>query len=117
MTGKQIKEAWAKLPSSWGEMTPDQRKTREELFCREMINSCLAYGQAQSSFYNPETKEFGLYAEDYIKELGKTTVVRLFNEQCDSFSRAQVNRNVYTDSEGCTYSSIIWEDDFTENLN
>ena len=117
MTQKQIDKARAELPTNWHEMTPEQRKTREELFCREMINSCLAYGQAQSSFYNPETKEFGYYAQDYIEELGKRTVIRLFNEQCDSFSRAVVKQGVYTDSEGCSYNSVMWQDDFAENLN
>jgi hypothetical protein len=111
MTGKQIEAAKKLLPSPLMKMTSRQRRLREELDCRDMINSCLIYGSAGYDFYNPHTGVFGQYAEDYVKTLGKDSVIRLFNEQHCDFSKAVVRYSVYTDREGCTYNSCKWEDE------
>ena len=111
MTDKQIKAARRKLPLHFQDMTPEQRREDEELWCRDMINSCLTYGEARYNFYDPNTGEFGKYAQEYIDTLGEDTIIRLFNEQSADFKKAIVKRNVSTDSEGVTYHAVIWEDE------
>lgn len=110
MTEKQIETAKKALPGFLESMTRQQRRLYEELSCRNMINSCLIYGSARYNFYDPTTGEFGYYAKDYMKQLGKKTVLRLWNEEFEDFSRATVKHDVYTDAEGVTYNSCIWED-------
>lgn len=92
-------------------LTPEQERQHKELSCREMINSCLIYGEARYGFYDPKTQQFGQYAEGYVKSLGEETVVRLYHEQAEDFSKAVVRHGVYTDHEGCTYNSCIWGDE------
>lgn len=111
MTGTQIEAAKKQLPFYFNGMTAAQRRQYEELDCRSMINSCLIYGSANYDFYNPKTGEFGQYARCHVKTLGEKTVIRLYREQCEDFSKATVVSGVYTDSEGCTYNSCIWADE------
>ncbi|MCD7794703.1 MAG: hypothetical protein LUC96_10365 [Alistipes sp.] len=111
MTEKQIEAAIKALPRLLEPRTPAQSRQLEELSCREMINSCLIYHSARYDFYDPKTKEFGRYAKDYVESLGEETVVRLYNEQAEDFSKAIVRHGVYTDSEGCTYNSCTWADE------
>ncbi len=111
MTYKQIEAAKKLLPIWRKDMTPQQYVESIELACREMLNSCLVYGEAKYSFYNPQTGEFGPYAQDYVKELGEETVIRLYNEQAEDFSKAIVIRDVYTDSEDVSYNNCIWADE------
>lgn len=111
MTGNQIEAAKRSLPPPLMKMTPQQRRLREELSCREMINSCLVYGSVSYNFYDPRTGTFGRYADDHVKTLGKESVIRLFNEQARDFSKAIVLHSVYTDSEGCVYNFCKWEDE------
>ena len=111
MTKNQIEAAKKALPRMFKDMTPEQKTLSNELSCREMINSCLIYGSATGNFYDPETRQFGQYGLSYVKALGEETVVRLFNEQCEDFSKAYVVFGVYTDHEGCTYNSCVWADE------
>jgi len=111
MTGKQIEAAKKVLPRILDYNTPEQRRQHNELSCRRMINCCLIYGYADSDFYNSETQNFGKYAIGHIKQLGEETVLRLYNEQCEDFSKAIVKHAVYTDGEGVTYNSITWGDE------
>ena len=111
MTDRQIEVAKRRLPNYFKDMTPAQRREYEELYCRGMINSCLVYGEARYNFYDPKTGEFGRYAKDYVKTLGEETVIRLYNEQCEDFSKAVVRRGVHVDGEGVSYNSCIWADD------
>ena len=111
MTGKQIEKAQKALPGFMKPMTQQQHRQYDELSCRNMINSCLIYGSARHSFYDPKTGQFGEYAKAYIKKLDEETVIRLYNEQAADFSKAIVKYGVYTDIEGCTYNSCIWKDE------
>lgn len=111
MTERQIEAAQKKLPQYFKDMTAAQRREYEELACRRMINCCLVYGEASYNFYDPKTGEFGRYATDYVKTLGETRVIRLYNEQCEDFSKAIVKRGVYTDGEGVSYNSCVWADE------
>ncbi len=111
MTHKQIEAAKAALPHFMRKITPEQYREHKKLWCREMINSCLVYGEARYSFYDPETGRFGQYARDYVKELGEETVIRIYNEQVQDFSKAIVKHCVGTDGEGVTYNACIWADE------
>lgn len=110
MTDKQIQQALNEL-GSWRDDTPEKAKKREELDCRNMINSCLAYGEAYG-FYNVNTGEWGEYAQDYLRKLGAEKCFRLFMEQRDEFfEKATVEWGVYEDFEGCTYNRVTWGDE------
>ena len=106
MTGKQIEKIRNEILEFENgvpcKLTPEQKLLHRELDCREMINSCLIYG---SKFLETQ------YSEPYIEELGEKRVLELYNEQKADFDKAFVFHNVYTDSEGCTYNSIKWEDE------
>ena len=112
MTRKQIDQVRKELrKKTYKDWTDAEKMIDRELYCREMINSCLIYGSASYYFYNKESEQFGHYATNYVRELGEKRVKELFEEQCADFAKATVYRNVYTDSEGCTYNSCKWEDD------
>ncbi len=111
MTRQQIEEAKQTLPRFLEKHTPQQIQLRDELACREMINSCLIYGSARYDFYDPTTRQFGQYAQRYVKQLGGKAVARLYNEQVEDFSKATVHHGVYTDNEGCSYNSCVWADE------
>lgn len=110
MTGKQIEAARKALSGSFSNMTPKQRQQYDELSCREMINSCLVYGEGYD-FYDSNSGKFGPAAERHVKQLGEKTALRLFKEQVDDFSKAIVHYGVFTDDEGCTYNSCTWADE------
>lgn len=105
MTRKEIERAWKPLRDKGfgAKLTPEEKKLMSELNCREMINSCLIYGE-MSSF---DTR----YGVQYRVELGERRVSELVYEQEQDFKKAVVRRNVHTDSEGCSYNSIVWADE------
>lgn len=109
MTGKQIEAAKKSLPR-FNDRTTKNIRTADELSCREMINSCLIYGDP-TAFYDESTGEFQEYAQSYVKDLGAKTVKRLWDEQLADFAKATVVFGVYTDCEGCCYNSCIWADE------
>ena len=117
MTDRQIKAAKETLPGlcayPWEKWTEEQKQLSRELDCREMINSCLCYDSIES-FWRVDPWRWGeykSYSGRYVAELGLARVRELCEEQMQDFSKAKVLRNVYTDSEGCTYNSIIWGDE------
>ena len=88
MTGKQIEAAKKSLPR-FNNRTPQDNRIDDELSCREMINSCLIYGNP-TAFYDENTGEFREYARRYVNDLGEETVKRLWNEQLADFAKATV---------------------------
>lgn len=120
MTGKQIRAARASLPSRcrvpYKEWTDEQKRLDKELSCREMMNSCLAYGgmkdfwRRHDSLFAPGEVNCG-YADRHVEELGLKRVRELEREQEEDFAKAKLRRNTYTDSEGVTYNTIIWGDE------
>ena len=108
MTGKQIDQARRQLPNrikiAWASWTDEQKRIDRELSCRSMINSILCYDGKENIINN-------WYLQQYTDELGLDTVERLCNEQIADFEKATVKRNVYTDSDGISYNSIIWADE------
>lgn len=110
MTRKEIKAANDSLPrpffKNW---TEEQDRLYEELSCREMVNSCLCYGTLHN-FWGENS--YGVnYSADYIRKLGVERVKEIVREQEADFARAVVLRNVFTDSEGLSYNSIVWADE------
>lgn len=115
------------------ELTPEKQKRYEELQCVGMINSILAYDWTGChelplvvydknykmiiSGFLPYTSEGVLehdlrglhpYLKQYVDKLGRQRVLELIQGQMDSVEKVQTN--VYTDSEGCTYNSIIYKE-------
>lgn len=95
--------------------TKKDKQLDKELSCREMINSCLIYGD--DPFRKIEKWWYGhgycerSYMSDYEDELGKERVKQLYEEQKFDISQATIHRGVHTDSEGLTYNSITWADE------
>ena len=74
----------------------------------DMLSSCYAYNGIPY-FYD---KYYDKYLEDYIKVGGnKEDFDKMLNIQCEHYKRCSVKSNVYTDYEGCSYNSIVEEDE------
>lgn len=94
------------------------KNENNELSAREMINSCLCYGD---DYFKPierwifEKQAHGIksYAEKDAEAIvgGMTRVRELFEEQKVDFEKTTVIRNAYTDSEGLSYNAIVWADE------
>lgn len=126
MTEKQIQAAKdalhekyygdeCRLPSNLKQpWTKEDEVLEEELSCRNMINSMLVYGDKVEEgnydyerYLKPYTKK-GTWHDGLITEQRLTELIA---EQKKDFEKAIVRRNVYTDSEGCSYNSCRWADE------
>ena len=91
---------------------PQEYKMREEEFhCIDMINSILAYnwfGQDAEGIMQMEERNYHNYLAKYVGLFGRNRVINLIQEQINSIKN--IKRNVYEDSEGVTYNSIIWNE-------
>jgi hypothetical protein len=114
MTRKEIAQALATLPKvgelPYKEWTDEQKNLDNELSCREMINSCLTYGQ-MNDFYRESTGEWGRWSELHRKNLSDERIIELIAEQRADFEKASVLTNVYTDDEGLSYNAVKWADE------
>lgn len=95
--------------------TKEDKILEEELSCRSMINSILIYdGDASegSNQFNQYLKPY--YEGDTWKKgiLTKGRVLQLIEEQDFDIKQARIHHNVHTDSEGLSYNSITWRDEF-----
>ena len=113
MTDKQINAARATLPRGilWAEWPEEAKRLSRELDCRDMYNSCLCYGTTDH-FWKGKTWGDGapLYM-NYADTLGRARVEEICKEQEEDIARARILRNVFTDSEGLSYNSIVWADE------
>lgn len=76
--------------------------------CIDMINSIICYNECNT----PEDVVFrysGHYLDKYIKVFGLNSVLDMAAEQLSDI--VAVTRNVFTDSEGRTYNSLVFRDD------
>lgn len=83
-----------------------------EIWCIEMINSILAYhwfGQTAEEIMQMEERSYYNYLAEYVEMFGREKVVTLIQGQINDIVR--IKHCVHTDSEGCTYNSIIWKDE------
>lgn len=100
-------------------LSPVKEKRLKELRCLKMIDSQLAY---DSNFrlskmgilnYSPEAalrkdlNNYHSYLLEYVEALGVVRVIELIQQQMDSI--ASIQQNVFTDSEGLSYNSIIYK--------
>lgn len=94
-------------------VSKEDEKTFNELSCREMIISCLVYGSDPFQKINKYWYNHGYcersYMSDYEDLFGKIRVKELYEEEKKSLSKATINKDVYIDSEGCSYNSINWD--------
>ena len=116
MNSKEIKEIKNLMLKNkeWKNINSSARKLYEEMSLRKMIMSCLVYGNdiftsicydACSEYYHKP------YADEYIDILGYDRVMEIYNDQKEYFdTKCKIARNVYTDSEGLTYNSLIEEE-------
>lgn len=116
MNSKEIKEIKNLMfdNKEWKNINSSARKLYEEMNLREMIMSCLIYGNdiftsvcinACSKYYHRP------YADEYIDILGYDRVMEIYNDQKEYFdTKCKVEKNVYTDYEGVTYNSLIEEE-------
>lgn len=89
--------------------------------CRDMILSCFAYGYSKEDFMGNYAKNYLKQTESWIdKETGKRRthtdgfaktleeVEAVWDDQVAYLrDHCKVNSGVYTDSEGCSYNSIV----------
>ena len=120
MTDKQLDQARADIRAKgygwidgkYHKPTKKYELLEKELSCIDMINSILAYGgfgYTAEEVMQREERSYHNYLADYVKELGRDRVIALIQGQIDDIVR--IRHNVGTDSEGCTYNSIVWRED------
>ena len=75
-----------------------------ELRFRNWCNSCLTYGCT----WHFEKEELSGSTLD-LYELTLDRALEIIEQQKERFKDAKVLHDVYTDSDGCTYNSVIWD--------
>ena len=115
MTDKQMDLIRKQLPARtrvpWKDWTEEQKQIDRELSCISTINSILAYGGLgydAETIMKREEESYHNYLADYVKLFGRKKVIELIQGQINSIER--IAYNVATDSEGCSYNSIIWNE-------
>ena len=115
MNSKEIEELQDLMlhNKEWQNTNSSARKLYEEMSLRDMIMSCLTYGEdiftnesidATTNYYHRP------YADKYINILGYSRVMEIYNDQKEYFdTKCKVIKNVHTDNEGVTYNSLIEE--------
>ena len=84
-------------------LTAEETLELDEIRCISMIHSCLVYG---SDFFNGYTN----YAENYAKTLGKEKVKEIYAKEVEFFNEhATVTKDVFTDTDGCSYNSVSYD--------
>ena len=80
-------------------------------YCLDMIESILCYDckgyKTAKDVLDYENNAYHNYLSDYIEVLGENRVLELIQNRIDAIDH--VVSDVYTDSEGCSYNSIIWK--------
>lgn len=112
---KLKKEFYPILRETWTakkQLTPEQKQTRNKIECIDMVNSTLAY-YWDDIMTAEELLDFELhhkrisYLKEYVEKLGEECVLQIIKEQINDVDH--ILRNVFTDSEGLSYNSIIWK--------
>ena len=110
MTGKEFEKARRTVRSL--EMSPERTRRGLELECISMINSLLAYDcqglKKAEIVMQYEEQGYYNYLSKFVEEFGREYVLNLIQNQIDDIE--EVENNVFTDSEGCSYNEIIWKE-------
>lgn len=80
------------------------KSINNELSLKSMLISCFAYGGISKDSYS-----FKQYVLPYQNEMSKKLFDDIYNEMLESFNNAKIEHCVYTDGEGCTYNSIVYQ--------
>ena len=113
MKSKEITEIKLKMLHSenWKNENSKERKLYEEMCLREMVMSCLTYGESifTSKVMNFCSEYYGEpYINEYIDILGKKRALQVAKEQEEYFKNScKVIHNVGTDYDGITYNSLV----------
>lgn len=107
----------------YSDLSDEERRLYEELSCRSMINSILAYTKIDWTGDRPSAKEivdaqekkYKNYLKEYIDFLGKDRVIELVQEQMDIIE--DVDWDISTDSEGLSYNSIKYKESIDNSLD
>lgn len=111
MTDRQIRaEKTARL--SLSPSTVSNERVLNELWCREMINGILAYGDETD--LEPGANYYDVYLSKFEHKLGHETFRRLCTEQISDFRKAHVFKTC--DEHGCAFVSVTWADDIRAEL-
>lgn len=124
MTDKQLKQAEQQLRDEmhakgcgwingrWVKPPYEYEVREQELNCISMINSILAYQGAgmtdAEAVMQMEERNYYNYLAEYVETFGRDKVVALIQGQIDDIDHVQ--HSVFTDSEGCSYNSIVWKE-------
>lgn len=103
MTTTQIQEARRNLNRL---NSSDTARLRDELWCRDMINSILAY--YDETDLEPESYIYTTYLDRFERKLGTVRLGELIREQLADFRSATLLRGVCVDEDGTVYNSIVW---------
>ena len=103
---------------AYNEWTVEEKCLDEELSMLEMLDSCFAYGGVSEFYrvksYNHNKSYYETYLKSYIEEGGsKLEFDKMLEIQKVHLTHCSVRRSTYTDSEGCTYNSIV---DYDEKI-
>jgi hypothetical protein len=82
-------------------ITVDSEQAMYEVFMKNMITSCYAYGGAEKSSYN-----FTRFIQKYRDNLTEEVFEEVYREQMEYLKGFEVQSGVYTDAEGNIYNSL-----------
>lgn len=88
---------------NYGGFLKTPKSIRNELSLKGMIISCFSYGSIEKDSY-----WFDKYILPHQKDMTKKVFEDVYAEMCNSLKNAQIEHAVYTDSEGCTYNKVIY---------
>lgn len=95
--------------------TPQEVHRLRVLDAMDMANCCLCYGYGwnkYSSDYLLSNRTDSPKIGEELKQAYALTLEELdavYKAQQERISHAEIRRNVHTDSEGCSYNSIVWD--------
>lgn len=95
--------------------TPQEEHRLRVLDAMDMANCCLCYGYGWekygSDYLLPNSTDNPKISEELKRAHALTLeeVDAVYRAQQERISHADIRKNVFTDSEGCSYNSIEWD--------
>lgn len=105
------------FPANTSKKLPVLYYAEEEILsCISMVDSILCYDcrgfSDASAVLSYSKRSYKDYLKEYVESLGENMVLKIIQEQIDSIDH--IKCDVYTDSEGVSYNSIVWKDEAKE---
>jgi len=89
------------MPKEIAILTEEEIRLSKSLV--SMIDSCFTYGGHKKESYN-----FERYIKPYEAKMGELLFWLTYNQRCQELEENYtVESGVYTDSEGCSYNSLV----------